>query len=470
MDRTNGDKGNILIISKDEDIRNLLHRRLQNDDYGCSECEDTSQALKRLLVEDIDVALLDNDLPLDDIKYLLTEISAKQNNVLVIVVTDILKSAKAINLLNHGVYDYIIQPFGIDDMKFSLQRAVEKRRLNRDFQTLHNLFTEEVIDQAKQKYENFYRTMATLSFALEGKDTYTAGHSRRVSALGLAIGRKMALNEDDLDDLRWGGLLHDLGKVAVDQAIVNKTGKLTPEEYACVMTHPIVGATMFTSVAKNNRISEIIEYHHLSYNTANASQKITRKEIPLLARIVTLADAYDAMTSDRSYRTAFSHEQAIEEIKKECGLKFDPDIVQVFLQILPWEIMSEKRSVLIVDDEKCIRLLIRSILGNEYLILEASNGQDAIEIVGKQHPSLVLMDIRMPVKDGFSACYEIKSNPDTKNIPVIMLTAYNTELDKRMSTKVKADAFVTKPFNIMGLLETVKGYLDQDSSPVAKVS
>jgi len=464
-ERTSKYKGNILIVGKDRLVNNQIRHRLQKEGYRCSESENASEALMSL-AGGTDVVLVDNGLSGTSVTHLIGEIKKNHKEVMVIVVTDIVDSDNAIELLDHGAYDYIIKPFGLDDMIYSVQRAVENSKLKRELHTYRQLFEQKSEDQDRQTQENFFRTMATLLFALEGKDSYTAGHSRRVSDLALSIGRKMSLSESEMEDLRWGSLLHDIGKVAVDHNIVNKNGKLTSEEYASVMAHPIVGATMVVSAVKNSRISQIIEYHHLFFDGNGNSQKIKGEEIPLLARIVTLADAYDAMVSDRSYRSALSHEEAISEIKRETGTRFDPEIVKIFLQMQPGETIPKKKVVLIADDEECIRLLVRSVLGNEYNIIEASDGQQVVEIARKQHPSLILLDIYMPNKNGFDACCEIKNNPETRDIAIIMLTAHDKDLNKQLSMKVGADDYLTKPFNIIELLDTVKEFMNKGCKPI----
>jgi putative nucleotidyltransferase with HDIG domain len=309
--------------------------------------------------------------------------------------------------------------------------------------------------------------MATLSFAQEGKDAYTAGHSRRVSDLSLAIGRKMFISNSETDALRWGSLLHDLGKIAVDQKIMNKPESLTQPEYESIMAHPIVGATMVASVVDNPIIVEMIEYHHFLYNGLGLNQLIKGKDIPLLARIVTVADAFDAMTSERAFRPALSRVAALAEIKLESGTRFDPDIVNIFLDMSSEELRSDKNTVLVTDNEETMRLLIRSVLGSNYNILEASNGQEAIEISLKNSPSLILMDIFMPGKDGLTACYEIKNTPSTRDIPIIMLTGHGEEQNRTLSLKMGASECLTKPFNVVDLIETVERFLKNKQKTVS---
>ena len=176
-----------------------------------------------------------------------------------------------------------------------------------------------------------------LVFALEAKDKYSAGHSRRVTLFAMAIGKKLNLADQDMEDLRYGSLLHDVGKIAVDQLVQNKITRLTPNEYAHIMGHVQAGAEIVKPVV-NSKVVELIEHHHDQYDGGNQQQTVTGKNIPQGARIIAVADAFDAMTSNRPYRAAMSIEQAVKEIRDFSGTQFDPVVVDAFLKIPPDEI------------------------------------------------------------------------------------------------------------------------------------
>ncbi len=184
-----------------------------------------------------------------------------------------------------------------------------------------------------------FGAIESLVFALEAKDKYSAGHSRRVTSIAIAIGEKMGLSAEDLEDLRCGSLLHDVGKIAVDQIIQNKASKLTSDEYQHVMIHSGAGAGIVRPIV-NSKVVELIEHHHDYYNGGSLHQISTRKDIPLGARIIALADAFDAMTSDRPYRMAMSFTEAIKEIQDYAGTQFDPIVVKTFLEIPVTEITA----------------------------------------------------------------------------------------------------------------------------------
>ena len=450
----------ILIVDDEKDIRKLLHQRLKSEGYHCEQAGNADEALTCLGNSSTDLVLLNIKMPGKSGMELLPEIKERYRDIVVIMATGISDMDTAIEAVRQGAYDYVTKPFNLDEVIHNVKRAIEKRRLELELRDYQQHLEEKVEEQAEEIRETFLGAMSALSFALEAKDSYTAGHSRRVAEIAMAIGKKLALSEDELEDLRWGSLIHDIGKIAVGQLIVNKPGELTAKEYEHVMTHPIVGASIVGPIVKNKRITEVIEHHHAYYNGLGFHQKLRGKEIPLLARIVAVADAYDAMTSTRPYRTGLSREEALAEIRWEIGRQFDPIVANAFLEMSAADIMPGKRKILIADDEKSIRLLVRSVLSNDYTVIEAADGQEALEAAQNQEPTLILMDILMPKKDGLQACSEIKANLTTKAIPVVMLTVIDQELNRKLSAGLGADQYITKPFSPQDLLDTVAQLLE----------
>jgi putative two-component system response regulator len=165
---------------------------------------------------------------------------------------------------------------------------------------------------------------------IEEEDKYMAGHSKRVAAMSEAIGKVLGLTSAESDNLRWAALVHDIGKIAVDPGILNKPGKLTYDEQRMVNLHSQIGSRIVEPVA-NGEIVEIIRCHHYRYD-GGLDQPVKGAEIPLGARIVAVADSYEAMTSDRPYRSALSPEEAIKEIKRCAGTQFDPLVADAFLR------------------------------------------------------------------------------------------------------------------------------------------
>jgi diguanylate cyclase (GGDEF)-like protein len=186
-------------------------------------------------------------------------------------------------------------------------------------------------------------TILALSAALDSRDSETEGHSQRVANYAAAIGRQMGLAEEQMKDLVSGALLHDVGKIGVPDAILLKPGPLTDEEWSVMATHPLQGDKMLCHIDFLKGALPIVLHHHERFDGSGYPSRLRGKDIPLGARIFAIADTYDAMTSNRPYRKACSHEVALAELLRCSGLQFDPDIIEVFRQISPQEIARPAR-------------------------------------------------------------------------------------------------------------------------------
>jgi len=182
--------------------------------------------------------------------------------------------------------------------------------------------------------EAYHGTIETLRLAVDAKDSYTAGHSDRVAYYSKLIGKKLNLPEEELQILYEGALFHDIGKIGIPDAVLKKTGVLSPDEYDDIKNHPSIGAHILMPAKIFDPIIPIIKHHHERYDGKGYPGKLVGEEIPFLARIVAVADAFDAMTSDRSYRTRYTLIKAINEIKNGKGTQFDANIAEAFLQVI----------------------------------------------------------------------------------------------------------------------------------------
>jgi putative two-component system response regulator len=313
-------------------VRKLLCQRLSREGYQCHEAGSADQALEKLKADPADVVILDIKMPGKSGMELLSEIKAQYPDTAVMMATALNDINTSIQCMKEGAYDYVCKPFNLAEVVMSVQGVLDKQRLEREIKEYQQYLEEKVEEQTKEIRKVFLGAIEALAFALEAKDQYTAGHSRRVTEIAVAIGREMGLSDDYVEDLRWGGLLHDIGKITIDQIIQNKPGKLTPEEYEHIMTHASVGAGIVKPVV-NGKVVAMIEHHHDRYDGGGMNQTVSGKKIPLGARILAVADSFDAMTSDRPYRKAMTVEEALGEIRRCSGSQFDPDIVAVFLKI-----------------------------------------------------------------------------------------------------------------------------------------
>ncbi len=179
----------------------------------------------------------------------------------------------------------------------------------------------------------FLSSIEALTAAIEGKDPYTHGHSRRVTMFSMIIGKELGLDKETIEDIRLSGLLHDIGKIAVPESILLKPGKLTDDEWYNMKQHPVKGVNMLEHVNEFVPLLPGIKHHHEHYNGKGYPEGLKGQNIPLIARIIAVADAFDAMTSKRIYRGALSEDEALKEIEKCKGTQFDPEIADVFINI-----------------------------------------------------------------------------------------------------------------------------------------
>ena len=191
------------------------------------------------------------------------------------------------------------------------------------------------LKETNAKLEKAYlETIQTLRFTVEAKDTYTRGHSDRVSEYSVLLGKYLGLSEDDIHLLRVGGLFHDIGKIGVPDSILLKTSKLTDDEYSEIKNHPKIGAQILSNATLFEKAIPIVKHHHERYDGFGYPEKLAGENIPYLARIAAVADSFDAMTSKRTYRDSLPMDVVINEIEKNKGTQFDPNIATVFLDIL----------------------------------------------------------------------------------------------------------------------------------------
>ncbi len=333
-----GRPARILIVDDEETIRRLLHQSLGKAGYQCQKAGNAEQALDKLKSDPAELVILDIKMPGKSGMELLPELKASHPDTVVIMVTATTDTSTAIQCLKDGAYDYITKPFNLDEVALSVDRALGKRRLelkNRDY---HQHLEQKVAEQAERIRASFLNAITALVYALEAKDKYTSGHSQRVAKLSADIAQELGVPEGDITKIRLAGSIHDIGKIGVRESVLNKPSVLTDEEYRHVKDHCERGERILEPIVKDEAILGMVRHHHECHDGTGYPDGLSGEQIPLGARILAVADAFDAMTSERPYRRVMSTGKALAEIRRCSGTKFDPAIVAALFKIQGTEI------------------------------------------------------------------------------------------------------------------------------------
>jgi putative nucleotidyltransferase with HDIG domain len=341
----------ILVVDDEEPIREIVSSMLMTANYECLQASSGLEALA-LLNSGEQFELMLSDLMMADLDGigLLERTKEKYPDMPVVMVTAVHDISVALAAIRNGAYDYLLKPFEREQLLATVRRALENRRLkleNRQYQTnLETLVAERTaqLRKAMGELERSYDiTLAALGDALDLKDAETEGHSKRVTAFTIAMARAMGLAKEEISVIARGAFLHDVGKMAIPDAILRKPGKLEADEIGIMREHCYRGYQMVKKIPFLQEASEIVYSHQERFDGTGYPRGLKGEEIPLGARIFAVADTLDAITSDRPYRPAQSWQAAREEIQRWSGRQFDPEVVRVF-QGMPDDIFQDLRN------------------------------------------------------------------------------------------------------------------------------
>ncbi len=283
-----------------------------------------------------DLILLDIKMPGMDGFETLTELrkSEKGKTIPVIFLTADEKEETEVRGLTLGAMDFIKKPFVPEVLTVRVRHMIDLDHLQRNLE-------DEVEKKTKENERLFMHVVSSLASAIDAKDTYTNGHSSRVAEYSKEIAKRAGYRGKRLEEIYMMGLLHDVGKIGIPDAVINKPARLTDEEYDMIKNHPVLGARILGNIKEMPKLAYGARWHHERYDGKGYPDGLFGEDIPEEARIIAVADSYDAMTSHRSYRKPLSQESVREEIEKGKGTQFDPRFASIMLEMIEEDVEYE---------------------------------------------------------------------------------------------------------------------------------
>lgn len=307
----------VLAVDASRENLELIQALLSVDGYQVITASNGAEALVMVEKESPDLILVDATMPKMDGFEVCALLKSKEETRLipVVLVTPIEETEHKIRGFEAGVDDFLHRPINSVELLARVKCLVRTKRLNDELVNVEN-------------------AIIALATAIEAKDPYTEGHVERVASYALTLGKEVRLAPWELRALRKAAILHDVGKIGIDESILLKPGSLTEEEFNQLKTHSVIGERICRPLGQNRLILEVIRHHHERYDGKGYPDGLAGEDIPIAARIMAVVDAYDALTSDRPYRARRSQEQAVEILKQEAGKQFDPKIATAFISLL----------------------------------------------------------------------------------------------------------------------------------------
>jgi putative two-component system response regulator len=330
----------VLVVEDDAAIRALLASLLERNGYGVILTADGDAGLRAVAEHDPDVLLLDVGLPTIDGFEVTRRLrrNPRTRTLPIIMLTARASLDDTVRGLDAGADDFITKPFQATELLARIRSGIRMRK-------------------AILGMESAHAVVAALANAVEAKDAMTERHCQRLATMSGMLARAAEIDPDDQEAIIYGALLHDIGKIGIPEAILQKPGPLTDEEWEVVRRHPEIGEQICRPLSLSERYTPIIRHHHEHWDGTGYPNHLMGTAIPLGSRIVALADAFDAMTQDRPYRLAMSVDAALEQLRSGSGRQFDPELASLFIGIIEAETATGEPPWIAADTASSLRLL-----------------------------------------------------------------------------------------------------------------
>jgi len=343
----------VLVVDDEEPIRNALRKYLKQQQFEVYAASSADEALQQLRLHKIALMLSDIRMPGTSGVDLVPQALEIEPDLAITLDRAVNDATSAALCMQRGAMDYLTKPIELADLGRAVQRALKRREMHLENRHLNQWLKEEVTTRTAELQRERHRmervstaTLEVLVNALEAKDPYLRGHSARVADLSANIATELGLPEEDVEHVRMAGRLHDLGKIGTRDAVVNKEGPLTPEEFEHVKQHVIIGAQILSPLTHLGHIVAMVKSHHERFDGSGYPDGLRGDEVPMGGRVIAAAEVYDALTTARPYQDKMTPEQAVERMADLSGTVLDPKVYDALVRIV-----GRRQTLVFLDED-----------------------------------------------------------------------------------------------------------------------
>jgi len=343
----------VLVVDDEEPIRNALRKYLKQQQFEVHTAGSGDEALQQLRLHKVALMLSDIRMPGTSGVDLVPQALEIEPDLAILMLTAVNDATSAALCMQRGAMDYLTKPIELADLGRAVQRALKRREMLLENRHLNQWLKEEVTTRTAELQRERHRlervstaTLEALVNALEAKDPYLRGHSARVADLSANIAAEMGLAEDVVDRVRMAGRLHDLGKIGTREAVVNKEGPLTADEFEHVKQHVITGAQILAPLVHLGDVVAMVRSHHERWDGTGYPDSLRGEEVPLGGRIIAAAEVFDALTTSRPYQEKMTPEQAVERMTDLSGTVLDPRVLEALNRIV-----GRRQTLIFLDED-----------------------------------------------------------------------------------------------------------------------
>jgi len=390
----------VLVVDDEEPIRNALRKYLKQQQFEVFAASSADEALQQLRLHKVALMLSDIRMPGTSGVDLVPQALEIEPDLAILMLTAVNDATSAALCMQRGAMDYLTKPIELADLGRAVHRALKRREMQLESRHLNQWLKEEVTTRTAELQRQQHRmeristaTLEALVNALEAKDPYLRGHSARVADLSANIATEMGLGEEEVDRVRVAGRLHDLGKIGTRDAVVNKEGPLTAEEFEHVKQHVIIGAQILAPLVHLGDIVAMVKSHHERYDGTGYPDGLRGEEVPLGGRIIAAAEVYDALTTARPYQEKMTPEQAVERMADLSGTVLDAKVYDALVRIVG------RRQTLVFLDEDAGPALYKDQTPGRKATRGWRSGEVAVTLQPRRfelrtapHPSFIRLD------------------------------------------------------------------------------